>query len=313
MKNILHLVLVLILTTSLSNCFAQSDGEKHKTEIELKIEKENGETRVTLIETIGDDVKTTVMTGEEAEEYLEDHHEKNSFYFNSDDDGSGESVIIMEIDKGDGHAYTWTSDMDELENELEALRDELENLNTDEIAERLDEIIVMREELCNIKHINFESLHHEMGELHEIMDNININVEEVDGKIIITKRIGNTETIEEIDIDAYNKHMQVYVITKSSGDKDDSEVRKHALADDLELTVYPTPNDGNFTIELALETDEAATISVIDSSGKEVYQRTVKGINTHKLDIQLKKPSAGMYVVTVEQGNKTVKIKTIIE
>ena len=75
----------------------------------------------------------------------------------------------------------------------------------------------------------------------------------------------------------------------------------------MNINVYPNPNDGSFTIEMDLKSDEEATVTVVDSKGSEVYSKVVKGAQEHKLDIKVKNAESGMYVVTVKQGNEIMK------
>ncbi len=318
MKKALLILLAIVLVAGINDLKAQDQKEKKKIEKNVNVEKNNGETTVTITESEGDKTTKKVLTGEEAEEYLENQKSESSYFFSEDMDEGGNKVIVMEIEEGSGENFVWVSDnemeMDfdfgELEEELEALREELDDLNKEEIALRLDEIIEMKKEIQKVHIIEMEQLHHEMGELHEIMEmeNVNVTVVEEDGVMIITKTIGDTKTVEEIKIDGDNKRKQVYVISSTEGKHEG-----HATSDNLTMNVYPNPSDGNFTIELELKKDDVATVKVLDLNGKEVYNRSVKGAEKHELNVKLKKPSPGAYVVIVEQGNTKMKLKTIIK
>jgi len=316
MKKGLLILLAIVLGASINNLEAQDQKEKKKIEKNINVEEKDGEITVTITETEGDKVTKKVLTGEEAEEYLENQHNGHGYFYS--EDGEGERVIVMEMKEGNGESFVWVSDddmdfemdfdFDELEKELESLREELDNLEMDEIAMRLDEIIEMKEEIHKVHVIQMENLHQEMGELMEIGE-IDVTVEEKDGVMIITKTVGDTKTVEEIIIDEDNKGKHVYVISSTTGEKHES----HAKSDNLNMNVYPNPNNGNFTIDLELKTDETASVKVLDANGKEVYSRSVQGIEKHELKVKLKKPSAGVYVVIVEQGSTKMKLKTIIE
>lgn len=313
MKKSLLILLGLVLTAGLNLSNAQEQKETKKIEKKINVENENGETTVIITEKDGDMVTEKILTGEEAEKYLEDHKKGNSYFISEDGEDGVEKVIVMEMKEGNGEHIVWVSedgmDMDfdmefdftEIDKELEALRGELDELSKEEIGERLDELIEMKEELHEVHMIKMENIHQEMGEM-------DVTVEEKDGVMIITKTIGDTKTVEEIKIDGDNKGKRVYVISTT-----DEIKGGHAHADNLNMNVYPNPSDGNFTIELDLKTDETANVSVLDSNGKEVYKRSVKGVEKHELKVKLKKPSSGVYVVTVEQGDTVMKLKTIIE
>jgi hypothetical protein len=314
MKKSLLFLLSLIALFTINILSAQEQKEVQKTEKSINVENENGEITVTITEKEGDQVSTEVLTGEEAEKYLEEQHSGNHFIM-IEDDQDGEHVIKMEMKmEGDGeNNFVWVSedgmdfDFSEIEEELEVLRNELDELNKEEIAERLDEIIEMKEQMNEVHVVKMAEMHDGMYEWQSGV-NCNVNVEEKDGVMIITKTIGDSQTIEEIIIDEDNNGKQIYVV--NSGSRDKSSI---ASSDNINMSVYPNPNEGNFTIELDLKTEETANVKVIDSTGKEVYSRSVKGIDKHELKVKLKKPSAGVYVILVEQGNKKMKLKTIIK
>jgi hypothetical protein len=326
MKKILLLAIAIIFTAGLAEMNAQNKREKKKIEQDIQVEENNGELEITITEKEGDNVTTKVLKGKEAEEYMEEKHHGN--YFSSGDHDEMENVIIMKMEGSGGHGYTWVSDggmtidietqLEELDEELELLRKELEDLNKDEIAERLDELIELEEVLGESRVIMLENMHqmdYDFDFDYEFEEGaeVDVRVEEKDGVIIVTKRSGDKEIIREILIDEDNISNNVFVI-KTTGDKDKSNgAMSMGSGSTLDARVYPNPNNGQFNVEVDLKTDESASVRVLDASGKEVYQRSVKGINTHNLKVDLKKPAAGVYVVVVEQGGSTIKLKTIIE
>ena len=65
--------------------------------------------------------------------------------------------------------------------------------------------------------------------------------------------------------------------------------------EERELTLYPNPNTGEFSIELSLEDDETAVIHVWSSSGQEVYNASLNdGVN--QLEIRR---TSGLYLYSV--------------
>ncbi|MBK9482756.1 MAG: T9SS type A sorting domain-containing protein [Bacteroidetes bacterium] len=75
-----------------------------------------------------------------------------------------------------------------------------------------------------------------------------------------------------------------------------------------EVTLYPNPNHGQFTIELPKNISEAQ-IDVVSSLGSTVYTNTVKN-NT---PITIDNISKGIYFVKVNLGSKNVVKKIIVE
>jgi hypothetical protein len=320
-------ILPLLFTLFLSSTFVISCAqEKEKKEIkkEIRVEQENGQTTVTVTETENGKVTEKIFTGEEAEQYLDKHNDSkgNSFYFSGDDEDGQHVVIVKEIDgDGDSDHNVWFSDGDdmhvemvmaenELAGELEKLLDEMDNLKKEEIKLRLEEMMKESNEIEKEMVIKMESIHEHNGD-------VKVNVEENDGVITIEKTINGKTTVEIIDIDEKHKSGKNVYIIKTSGDDDEEVVFTEGSAaghsDNMNLNVYPNPNEGSFTIEMDLQSNKKAKVNVVDSEGNEVYNKVVQGEGKHKLDVKLKSSKKGMFIVTVEQGNEIMKLKTMIK
>lgn len=71
------------------------------------------------------------------------------------------------------------------------------------------------------------------------------------------------------------------------------------------LSLYPNPTKGQFTIEASELTDDNIQISVLDISGRVVFQSEERPFAGEiKTRINLPAVAAGMYFVKVQQGNK---------
>ena len=322
MKKILPLVITLFLSGAFLISCAQ-DKEKKRVKKEIQIEKENGNTTVTITETKDGKVTKEVLTGEEAEQFMDDQHGSghHEYYFSSDEDEDGDHmVIVKEFDEdGEGEQMIWVSEdgddmhfnmgmsTEEIAEEIKELQEEIEKLNKEEISERLEEILKNHEELEREMVIKMEAIH-------ENMENVNVNVEEVDGVITIEKTVNGKTTVKTIHIDEDGgSGKNVYIIKSSVDDDEDGEKSLSGHTSNMNLNVYPNPNGGSFTIELDLKSDKEATVKVIDSKGSEVYNKVVKGGQEHKLNVKVKNAESGMYIVTVKQGNEIMKLKTMIE
>lgn len=316
MKKILLSLLTFVFLAGTFTLNAQEEKAEKRIEKQIQIEEEDGEITVTLTEKDGKTMTKKVMTGEEAEAYLEGHDGTGSFSFSGEE--GVEKVIIMEKVGDETESFSWVSDVDidmnGLTDDLEELRDELDNLSIEEIAARLDEMIEMREEMKELHVIKMIEMHENMDSMHEMVETMDVQVEEKDGVITIIKRNGDEEIVEEIIIDEKNGEKKIIVMASSSSEGDKViEYKMKGSSDNMNLNVFPNPSDGNFTIELDLKKGEEADVRVMDSSGKVVYKVKVSGIEKHNLKVKLKKPSAGAYVIVVEQGGKILKLKTIIE
>lgn len=77
---------------------------------------------------------------------------------------------------------------------------------------------------------------------------------------------------------------------------------------DEEVTLYPNPNNGLFTLNLGSNFSDATTIAIHDLSGKQVYQ-TVTG--NQSVQINARDLASGMYMVKI-QGESGVAVKRFI-
>lgn len=82
--------------------------------------------------------------------------------------------------------------------------------------------------------------------------------------------------------------------------------------ENISLSVYPTLSAGNIRIDGSIKELQNAVISVVDQSGRVVYQKTIQSVNT-PLEINLAHLSNGMYFVKVNSSNKSVTKKIIIK
>ncbi len=319
MKKTLLALLCIFILNGINTIQAQTDKKvEKKIEKEIEVEEVDGETTVTITEKEGGKITKKVYSGEEANEFLESQHQGNTIFISEDENSESEKIVIMKMEGDEDQKYNWVtkSEMDEelsnLDLELEALKNELDNLSKEEIAIRLDKLIEQSEERKEVHIVKIQQDGDENVFWTE--DEMNVEVEEKDGVMIITKTIGDSKTVEEILIDEGNKEEHVYVI-KSGSDNSNKKVKfkGHAISNDLEVNVLAKKGNAGLSIELVLKTDEMANVKVKDPNGKEVYTRSVKGIDTHNLDVKLKKPASGTYVIEVEQGSKKVKIETDLE
>ena len=80
------------------------------------------------------------------------------------------------------------------------------------------------------------------------------------------------------------------------------------------LTLFPNPNNGQFTLQLLGDTEDDANVRVFDVTGKMVVQQryaATKGENRFTVDMA--STPAGIYFVEVNVGNQRFVKKMIKE
>lgn len=79
----------------------------------------------------------------------------------------------------------------------------------------------------------------------------------------------------------------------------------------IDFALYPNPNTGSFTIQFASESNNVQ-VFVHDILGKSVYKKTFEVSGDFNQNIQLPNVSAGIYLVTVIDGNRRTVKKIIV-
>ena len=80
-----------------------------------------------------------------------------------------------------------------------------------------------------------------------------------------------------------------------------------------DFNLYPNPNNGNFTVQFSSETSNDVNINVHDLRGREVYTKSFQNNGLFNQELQLNNVSSGIYLVTVQDGNRKEVKKIIVE
>ncbi len=83
--------------------------------------------------------------------------------------------------------------------------------------------------------------------------------------------------------------------------------------ENLTFVLYPNPNKGNFTVQFSSDSISEIKIFVHDMVGKRLYAKTFERTSVFSQEIQSPSISSGVYLVTVEEGNKKIVKKIVIE
>ena len=81
-----------------------------------------------------------------------------------------------------------------------------------------------------------------------------------------------------------------------------------------ELTIYPNPNNGQFTVRLKTDVTGNGTISIVDLSGKMVSQtQSVNFTQTKEVQVNIRSLKQGVYIVQVEIDGSMLRSKLVIQ
>lgn len=90
-----------------------------------------------------------------------------------------------------------------------------------------------------------------------------------------------------------------------------------ALANDTfsfaDFSLYPNPNDGSFNVKFNSSSDNAINIAVYDMRGREIFTRAYQNTGLFEQNIQLDAVQSGIYLVTIQDGDKKIVKKIVVE
>lgn len=87
---------------------------------------------------------------------------------------------------------------------------------------------------------------------------------------------------------------------------DNSEFEK------IDFVLYPNPNKGNFTVQFDCDSTKVVEVEVHNILGEKVYARTFDKAPYFYQNIQMQNTTAGLYLVTVTNGDRRIVKKIIV-
>jgi subtilisin-like proprotein convertase family protein len=86
--------------------------------------------------------------------------------------------------------------------------------------------------------------------------------------------------------------------------------------DDFEIkdfVVYPNPNNGDFNVKFTSNSNEEIKIGIHDMRGREIFNKSFTNTGFIDQNLQLDDVQAGVYLVTVQDGNRKEVKKIVVE
>jgi subtilisin-like proprotein convertase family protein len=79
------------------------------------------------------------------------------------------------------------------------------------------------------------------------------------------------------------------------------------------FVLYPNPNKGNFTVQFNSASGSDVSVAVNDMRGRQIFKKAYQNTGLFSQNLQLDSVQAGVYLVTVQDGDKKVVKRIIIE
>lgn len=112
---------------------------------------------------------------------------------------------------------------------------------------------------------------------------------------------------------ASNQLFKVYVI--KDGTTGTHDLNEQSIGS-LKVSVYPNPNEGNFTIKFHLDAVSETKVTMTDLNGRVVEQSVLKNLNVGENTFQIKDKKnhfGGTYFLTIETKNEKAVQKIVIK
>ena len=121
---------------------------------------------------------------------------------------------------------------------------------------------------------------------------------------------------DEDDEDNPRVISRVRVYVRSAREADKTKVGADAM-DDLkikDISFYPNPSDGRFSLELETGNELPVYIKIVGPNGATVYEKTEEAVDGYyDFDINISDQGEGIYILQVIQGKSALTKRIIIE
>ena len=299
------------------------DGEGEEVKIIVEMDDDGNMTTKKFVD--GEEVEMTDEELKELKMHKEEHmleHGKHGehviikeFSHDVEVDGEGEEVkIIVEMDD-DGNMTTKKfvngEEVEVTEEEMEKMKIHKE-MSGDHMMIRIDSEELGEEELEKV----MKELKIELKDLEGEMEEMQIEINEIFGEgenVFIIKNGDHQSWTSKGE----GEDFTLVIVTK---DIDPSEISKRSdvkvdhVVESKEVSIYPNPSDGVFTIQLNQTEKVKTLIKISDAQGKLVFKDNLgKFSGEYREEVDLKKYGAGTYIINIEQGDKVITEKVVVK
>ena len=312
-----------IMIKEFSHDFEVEVGEGEEVKIIVEMDDDGNMTTKKFVD--GEEVEMTDEELKELKMHKEEHmleHGKHGehviikeFSHDVEVDGEGEEVkIIVEMDD-DGNMTTKKfvngEEVEVTEEEMEKMKIHKE-MSGDHMMIRIDSEELGEEELEKV----MKELKIELKDLEGEMEEMQIEINEIFGEgenVFIIKNGDHQSWTSKGE----GEDFTLVIVTK---DIDPSEISKRSdvkvdhVVESKEVSIYPNPSDGVFTIQLNQTEKVKTLIKISDAQGKLVFKDNLgKFSGEYREEVDLKKYGAGTYIINIEQGDKVITEKVVVK
>lgn len=271
--------------------FAQSDRKSGIETKTIEVEKHNGETTVSVTTKKNGNVTTEVYSGKEAEQWLEENDRPLK------DNSKKQQSVSIHIDQDD--IDEMKADMDEIQDdiakELDAIAKKIENISIDSVLRVFDIEVTNTEDRVQYEYKS-------------------------DGdkkrSIVILKSSGASKDFDidvqyEIETEDDQETEELTVTKRSFLVEDDTEAKSSLKLKDL--SVYPNPADQVLKVDFTSNSTDQIIVTLKNAKGSLVSTMKTAGKGEKNLVMDLNDLPAGVYHLSIAQGQETLNKKLIIQ
>jgi hypothetical protein len=79
------------------------------------------------------------------------------------------------------------------------------------------------------------------------------------------------------------------------------------------FSLYPNPNGGSFNVKFNSNTSNDIKIAVYDMRGREIFNKAYQNSGVFEQNLQLDNVQSGVYLVNIQDGDKKIVKKIVVE